>query len=74
MTDQQLCLQRMGELARMAWRLRDTLLEGGTITPEIVRLEEAAHLLERSIAHLAYALHAELPAGCRPEFHPRTPL
>ena len=73
-TDQQLCLERMGELARVTWLLRDSMLEQGAITPEVVRLEEAAHLLDRSIAQLATALQAELPAGCLPAGKPRSPL
>ena len=73
-TDQQLCLERMGELARVTWLLRDSMLKQGTITPEVVRLEEAAHLLDRSIAQLATALRAELPSGCLPPGRPRSPL
>ena len=73
-SDQQLCLERMGELARVTWLLRDSMLQQGAITPEVVRLEEAAHLLDRSIAQLAGALRAELPAGCLPGVKPRSPL
>ena len=64
--DQQACLQQIGELAQVAWVLRDRMLERGTISPEVVRLEEAVHLLESSIAQLASALGVDMPAGCAP--------
>ncbi len=71
--DQQACLQQIGELAQVAWVLRDRMLERGAISPEVVRLEEAVHLLESSIAQLAGALGTDLPAGCGPSGRPRRP-
>ncbi len=72
--DQQLYLQQIGELARVAWELRDRLLDQGGITPEVVRLEEAAHLLERSVAQLARALHIGPEQAGLPVVRPRSPL
>ena len=64
--EQQACLEQIGTLCTATWALRDRLLEQGSITPEVVRLEEAAHLLERSIRQLATVLRANVPHGCGP--------
>ena len=73
-SDQQLYLQQIGKLSQAAWDLRDHLLAHGGITAEVVRLEEAAHLLERSLAQLAGALSIPASAAGLPIVRPRSPL
>lgn len=72
--DQQLYLQQIGELSRAAWSLRDHLLAHCGITAEVVRLEEAAHLLDRSLTQLAGALRIRPSDAGLPAITPRSPL
>ena len=73
-SDQQLHIQQIGALSQAAWDLRDHMLAHGGITSEVVRLEEAAHLLERSLAQLAGALRIRPRDAGLPAVKPRSPL
>ncbi len=73
-SDQQLYLQQIGELSQATWDLRDYLLAHGGITAEVVRLEEAAHLLERSLEQLAGALRIRPSQAGLPTVTRRSPL
>ena len=72
--DPQQFLQQIGKLSQVTWELRDHLLAQGGMMPEVARLEEAAHLLERSLAQLAATLHVELNEAGLPTIKPRSPL